>query len=81
MCTPGPGLPSSDVNEALQLKMKWLKNNPRIVDFNFVGNIYLGKNGARIDNPSEEPYALEARHYDKNDYYILEKYLNDYRKY
>lgn len=81
MCTPGPGMPSSDVNEALQLKMKWLKNNPRIVDFNFVGNIYLGKNGARIDNPSEEPYALEARHYDKNDYYILEKYLNDYRKY
>lgn len=81
MCTPSKGMPASDVNSSLELKMDWLKNNPRIVDFNFVGNIYLGKNGAGIDNPSEEKFDLETRHYDKNDYYILENFLNDYRKY
>jgi hypothetical protein len=79
MCTPSKGMPSFKVNEALELKMAWLKNNPRIVDWDFVGNVYLGENGARVDNPSEEQWKLEARHYDKNDYYILEKYLNDYR--
>lgn len=80
MCTPSKGMPSTDVNDVLVSKMDWLKNNPSIVDFNFVGNIYLGENGARIASPSEAKFELEARHYDKADYYILEKYLNDYRK-
>ena len=79
MCTPSKGMPAIDVNESLESKMSWLKNNSRIVDWDFVGNIYLGKNGARIDNPSEAKFDLQARHYDKNDYHILEKYLNDYR--
>jgi len=81
MCTPSNGMPSPDVNESLQLKMSWLENNPSIVDFNFVGNIYLGQNGARLDTPGEASHPLESRHYDKSDYHILEKYLNDYRKY
>jgi len=81
MCTPSQYMPATNVNESLESKMSWLKNNPSIVDFNFVGNIYLGKSGARIDNPSETKFDLQACHYDKNDYHILEKYLNDYRKY
>lgn len=81
MCTPPQGMPASDVNSSLQLKMDWLKNNPRIVDFNFVGNTYLGQHNAALDTPGEAKISLEARHYDKKDYYILEKYLNDYRKY
>jgi hypothetical protein len=72
-------MPAFNVNESLELKMKWLKNNPRIVDWDFVGNVYLGQNGAAIDNPSEEQWDIWSRHYDKNHYYILEKYLNDYR--
>lgn len=81
MCTPSKGMPYADVNESLVLKMDWLKNNPSVVDFNFVGNTYLGENGARLDTPGEAQLPFEARHYDKQDYYILEKYLNDYRKY
>lgn len=81
MCTPPKGMPAGDVNRSLEIKMDWLRNNPRIVDFNFVGNIYLGLQNARLDTPGEAEYALEARHYDKKDYYILENYLNDYRKY
>jgi hypothetical protein len=81
MSTPPLGMPAIDVNEALNMKMDWLRNNPSIVDFAFVGNTYLGENGARADGDIELQYLPVARHYDKNDYYILEKYLNDYRKY
>lgn len=81
MCTPPHGMPAGDVNSSLEMKMNWLKSNPRIVDFNFVGNIYLGQKGSGLASPGEANYKFEARHYDKKDYYILENYLNDYRKY
>lgn len=81
MCTPPKGMPAPDVNESLEMKMNWLKNNPSIVDFNFVGNVYLGEKGARVYHPEDEAFSFEARHYDKADYYILENYLNDYRKF
>ncbi len=81
MCTPPEGMPAPDVNESLEMKMDWLKNNPSIIDFNFVGNIYLEQNGARSDGLGELDHSPSVRHYIKDDYYILEKYLNDYRKY
>ena len=81
MSTPPEGMPYDNVNEALITKMNWLRNNPSIIDFAFVGNTYLGENGARPDGDIELQYLPVARHYDKNDYHILEKYLNDYRKY
>lgn len=80
MCTPEYGMPYANVNDGLQLKMDWFKNNPSIIDFSFVGNIYLEANGARAASEDELAHHPVARHYDKADYYILEKYLNDYRK-
>ena len=83
-CTPPDNMPYPSVNDSLVLKMNWFKNNPSIIDFAFVGNIYLGEHGARPDGPDisrELQHLPVARHYDKADYHILEKYLNDYRKY
>jgi len=72
------------LNDRLLTKTKEIEQNPNIIDFfNFCGNIYLSDNNATF-NPTEVkrfPNILPcALHYETDDYHILEKYLDSYRK-
>jgi len=67
-------------------KIKTIEQHPNIIDFfNFCGNIYLSDNNAAMI-PEElalysgKPIHRRALHYNKNDFFILEKYLDTYRK-
>lgn len=60
----------------LKPKIELIKQNQNIVDLEFIGNMYLYRNGAS----SNDIYAdMCGKHYNKSDYHILENYLNTYR--
>lgn len=72
-------LPSLDTSTYIRAKFDYLHKHTSIIDLNFIGNKYLGDNGARPAE-SDKGFDVEVRHHNVEDYHILEKYLNDYRK-
>jgi hypothetical protein len=72
-------MPSLLAMDSIKIKTNYLSNYTSVIDLNFVGNKYLGDNGATpADN--DRGFDIEVRHHNVNDYHILEKYLNDYRQ-
>lgn len=72
-------MPSLLDHDLIRIKANYLSKDSGIIDLNFVGNKYLGDNGA-TPAASDINFDAEVRHHNVNDYHILEKYLNDYRK-
>jgi hypothetical protein len=60
----------------LRPKIELIKQNQNIVDLEFIGNIYLHRNGALSRDVYDDPCG---KHYEKSNYHILENYLNTYR--
>jgi len=72
-------MPSLLDDNTLKVKAEYLNSCPGIIDLTFIGNKYLGDNGATPAG-NDINFDVEVRHHDVNNYHILEKYLNDYRK-